>query len=328
MAENTITGRAKKHDGTAIDYVSIFNWNDGACIAQITPNAAGIWNYQYLTNLKVGITYIADGCEPVTHGAYNFIAAWTPLKLKPKLYMDTNSAIWSGSVGSNITAWQDLSGEQSNFLPMGTVIKASDGALSMPLGNNYLYNSTTKTRSILSGVGKAWVFMVVKPTVTDTLFLQVTDTSSETSQVRLGLMYVEGKFLSISSKDSRSNSNDNFLSNPYPVNEYHMILLEHEWSTGRLAWHINGTLDKEVANHLQPSSIGTTNATAANNSVFIGQYAKSGTTRPHNQKALIVKTDDNLTQDTIDKLFGYAAHKHGLTAKLPANHPYKNNAPT
>lgn len=73
MAENTITGRAKKYDGTAIDYVSIFNWTDGTCIAQVVPDASGAWSYDYFTDLNVGITYVADGCEPITHGMYPFI---------------------------------------------------------------------------------------------------------------------------------------------------------------------------------------------------------------------------------------------------------------
>lgn len=72
MAGNTITGRAKKYDGTPIDYVSIFNWSDGKCIAQVTPDASGAWSYGYDRALRVGVTYIANGCEPITHGAYDF----------------------------------------------------------------------------------------------------------------------------------------------------------------------------------------------------------------------------------------------------------------
>lgn len=72
MADNKITGRAKKFDGTAIDYVSIFNWLDGKCIAQVVPDVAGNWQYSYHNNLEVGITYVANGCEPITHGLYQF----------------------------------------------------------------------------------------------------------------------------------------------------------------------------------------------------------------------------------------------------------------
>ena len=69
-----IEGRAKKYDGTAIDYVSIFNWVDGKCIEQVIPDATGAWEYDYFSDLEVGITYVADGCEPITHGAYYFNA--------------------------------------------------------------------------------------------------------------------------------------------------------------------------------------------------------------------------------------------------------------
>lgn len=73
MSDNNMRGRAKKYDGTAIDYVSIFNWTDGKCITQVKPDAAGAWSYRYTEDERVGITYVADGCEPITHGAYDFI---------------------------------------------------------------------------------------------------------------------------------------------------------------------------------------------------------------------------------------------------------------
>ena len=75
---NKIAGRAKKFDGSGIDYVSIFNWVDGKCISQVVPDAAGNWaldKFIYATN--IGVTYVADGCEPITHGPYeaNYISA-------------------------------------------------------------------------------------------------------------------------------------------------------------------------------------------------------------------------------------------------------------
>lgn len=69
----TITGRAKRFDGTAIDYVLLFSWKDGKCIAKRIPDGAGNWSFEYNANLIVGITYVADGCEPMTHGPYGFV---------------------------------------------------------------------------------------------------------------------------------------------------------------------------------------------------------------------------------------------------------------
>lgn len=322
---SAITGRAKKHDGTPIDYVSIFNWDNGTCIAQVTPNAVGDWSYTYTNNLKVGITYVADGCEPITHGAYSFVVPWTPLKVLPKLYLDTDSAIWSGGVGSNITAWQDLSGTQSDFLRIGSVTKTADGALSLPSGNNCLYNNSTKAKSIFSGIGKAWVFMVIKPKANNITAFMATDSSGRSFKPRLGIQYERGVFTMLSARND--NIENNFLdTSPYPTEEYCMILLEHDWQTGRVAWHVNGSADTFNDNHITDK--GLTNASEADNKVHIGQFPTSNTTLPHEQKMIVVGTDQTLTQSDIDKLFGYAAHKHGLTDKLPAEHPYKADAPT
>ncbi len=68
-----INGRAKRFDGNAIDYVLIFGWKNGQCIAKRIPDSAGNWSFEYDHNIIVGITYIADGCEPMTHGAYELV---------------------------------------------------------------------------------------------------------------------------------------------------------------------------------------------------------------------------------------------------------------
>lgn len=67
-----IDGRAKKYNGGAIDYAMLFDWETGSCIGTSKPDAAGNWRYYYFSNLNCGITYVADGCEPITHGAYQF----------------------------------------------------------------------------------------------------------------------------------------------------------------------------------------------------------------------------------------------------------------
>ena len=67
---SVISGVAKKYDGDAVDYISIFNWLDGKCRSQVIPNILGEWDYTYYYDMHIGITYIADGCSPITHGPY------------------------------------------------------------------------------------------------------------------------------------------------------------------------------------------------------------------------------------------------------------------
>lgn len=253
--------------------------------------------------------------------------AWNPLLLLPRLYLDTESAVWSGGDGSNISAWSDLSDEQSNFLRNGSVTKTSDGGVAIPSGNNYLYNDTVKAKGMLSGIGKAWIFAVVRLRADNATIFHVTDSAKiwPGYSPRLAFQYVGGRFRHDSSRNVFATSNL-FFSSPAPMNTYHMVLLEHDWQTGRVAWYVNGALD--TFNDNQITDKGLTDSSMANNSVFIGQYATSNSSVPQDIKMLSVITDKELTQSDIDKLFGYAAHKHGLTDKLPSSHPYKAATPT
>ena len=74
-----IRGKAKRYDGAPIDYVSLFDWIDGKCIAQVVPDTAGNWVYDYFKDLNIGITYVSNGCEPITHGEYEFAYQFNPL---------------------------------------------------------------------------------------------------------------------------------------------------------------------------------------------------------------------------------------------------------
>lgn len=69
---STLQGNAKKYSGAAIDYVLIFDWITGEHIGKAVPNSSGVWTFDYFSNLLCGITYVADGCEPITHGSYSF----------------------------------------------------------------------------------------------------------------------------------------------------------------------------------------------------------------------------------------------------------------
>lgn len=67
-----ITGKAKRYDGTAVDYVLLFDWLTGECIGTSIPDSAGNWSFDSTVDLNCGITYVSDGCEPITHGSYYF----------------------------------------------------------------------------------------------------------------------------------------------------------------------------------------------------------------------------------------------------------------
>lgn len=68
-----ISGVAKKYDGATIDYVQVFNWKNGRCINVALTDTTGNWSTDLYGTIDVGLTYVANGCQPITHGPYGFI---------------------------------------------------------------------------------------------------------------------------------------------------------------------------------------------------------------------------------------------------------------
>lgn len=122
-----VIGRAKRFDGTAIDYVSVFNWTDGKCLARLKPNSAGKWQYSIYKDINIGVTYVADGCEPISHGPYSFLSSWNPLAL----FANTEKGVFYNPSDLS-TLFQDAAGTTpvtADGQPVGLIKDLS--------GNNY-----------------------------------------------------------------------------------------------------------------------------------------------------------------------------------------------
>lgn len=125
-----ITGKAKRYDGSPVDYIAIFDWSDGSCVSQVKPNpATGGWAHPYASNMTVGITYVADGCEPITHGPYVLATNWSPLNLftgqqgcwydpsdLSTLFQDTSGSVPVTASGQEVALMRDKSGNNNHMV--------------------------------------------------------------------------------------------------------------------------------------------------------------------------------------------------------------------
>lgn len=69
-----ITGNATRFDnGGPVDYIMIFDWETGSRIGNGSLTSTGEWTFKHNTSIVCGITYVADGLAPVTHGPYSFV---------------------------------------------------------------------------------------------------------------------------------------------------------------------------------------------------------------------------------------------------------------
>lgn len=65
-----ITGNATTQAGAAADLVRIFRWPDNSLETTSVPDAAGDWAAEVSASGDYGVTYIANGCQPITNGPY------------------------------------------------------------------------------------------------------------------------------------------------------------------------------------------------------------------------------------------------------------------
>jgi hypothetical protein len=64
-----MSGNATDTSGNPVDTVRIFSWNNYKFVKAVTPDANGDWSVT-LNPGEYGITYMKEGCQPITHGPY------------------------------------------------------------------------------------------------------------------------------------------------------------------------------------------------------------------------------------------------------------------
>src|SRR5690554_5007338 len=117
-----ISGNATTAEGLPADFVRIFNWPTGALSAVVTPDQSGNWSYQPLSSGDYGITYMANGCQPITHGPYYVEVVYSP----GLLFEGQRRGLWFDIEPQYL--FQDAAGTipvQSDGDPVGLVIDRS-----------------------------------------------------------------------------------------------------------------------------------------------------------------------------------------------------------
>ncbi len=114
-----ITGTAKRFDNTAIDNVTLFEWFTGRLITRINPNSDGSWSFGYQADMAVGVTYIAAGCEPITHGPYQLIVNDTGLRGFLLLSISDSGTKYSPQYDKTATDHVDWIGNFALMLDVG-----------------------------------------------------------------------------------------------------------------------------------------------------------------------------------------------------------------
>tara|TARA_R110000787_G_scaffold108959_1_gene217391 strand:+ start:161 stop:955 length:795 start_codon:yes stop_codon:yes gene_type:complete len=261
--------------------------------------------------------------NPILRGIAGSLPAipWTPSEISPFFWNDPSDTDTITSSGGLVSSLQDKSGNNRNATqPTGSLqpttnSTAVNGLNILEYGSSFM--SADTVAPVLDGVSKQF-----------TLF--------EIAQRNAGF---SGSGWSLSSGDSATNTNvmlngytgsggvsrtiiigsggTAFVDNTLPVGAYvHSVV----YDAATLESRFNGQ-----APDIKVKSAGTISA----NKFTIGSLGHSAYGQFWDGAiGEVLVFDSALSVDDIQLVEGYLAWKWGLQANLPANHPYKNGAPT
>lgn len=260
-----------------------------------------------------------------------FGSEWTPLLINPVFFLDDESnfttssglvTLWS-SRSSSYYFGQSMQGYKPSLINNGInekKIVRFDGF------NDVLFNNTAELRGSLSNKQHVAAFCVVKHNNTGGGVLSAITNQAGGSRFTLGMgdltLDVYARRLDSDNESSRSKTvDDGWL----------MLMQKINFSTGRLETHINGSLVESIDLFV---TSGDTSSTLSDRALSIGGFPNSTGDNPESGANLSVDVasyfllNSSISQYDVDKCFGYAAHKYGLTDNLPIDHPYKTLVPT
>lgn len=270
---------------------------------------------------------------------------WAPsnMAVPPPVYLDAGDSVITASGGS-VSAISNLgslgaSGEfsQSDSAKRPTIVSGALNAqpiLRFDGTNDVLTCNTTEGMGIFANVPAAWVFAVYKKRTTDATptARYLLYTAIPSGAVRFGLLCGDSTagmankpLLYARRLDADSPAS---LPSPNSVSGNYCLSFAHaNFSTREGVMRENG---------VQVASSATLTAAAGNTSntspttyhpLAVGAFV-TGSLASNVDIACLVIGNTNPSAGEVAKLEGWAAHKWGLTASLPAGHPYKTTAPT
>jgi hypothetical protein len=246
---------------------------------------------------------------------------WTPALERPALWLDA-ADLSTISVVTGVSEWRDKSGNARNVSQATTTSQPSIttfnglNALNFDGTNDFLGNTTT---GITSGTytGQFNVFYVATR-VGSVGGAVLVDRSSNLIGSSLfnqigGIFYISSDGMNVSSNTTVNTSTFNAFQNAGNI-------VSHQ--------HVSGSRDNFWLNGTAQSVINGTASNITGSAGFrVGAREGSGLSPWSGLIMEIIVSLNNLTTTNRQQIEGYLAWKWGLTANLPAAHPFKNRPP-
>lgn len=266
---------------------------------------------------------------------------WTPLNMAtvPQIYLDAQDGVVT-DVGGFCSAISNLGAMGANGdFSQGTaasrpaiVDAALNGkrVLSFDGIDDRLLAGSTIAKQIFKGTLYAWCFTVFRRRDSTTgktralLYTTIGSNEGYRFSVWAGYSGSDNRLVTGGKRLDADGNSTNIVASA-TLSGYTMALCRMYFST-RVA-----TIEQDavvLGSGVSSLSAGATSATDAAYPLAVAGFPSGAGGYADVDIAAMLVSNTQPTAEDVNKLFGWAAHKYGLTANLPVDHPYKTTAPT
>ena len=258
---------------------------------------------------------------------------WTPQNLSTpaKVWLDETTIVSSGGVATN---WNNLNtGANINFSQAtpsyrpSLISNAINGksAIRFDGVDDYLIASTTDAGALFRNVSGSFILCIMKKISTPASLGWVFSAAISTGDgVRVSTRFDTDGRLSSGTRRLDADSGD-VIYDTINTNEYLISGVNIDYTGNTQSIYKNATLSSSGS--ISASGGNSADSQGYNNRLTIGARTLLG--RYTNVEiACLIVCSYAISSAERQKLEGWAAHKYGLTASLPADHPYKTLIPT
>jgi hypothetical protein len=291
-----------------------------------------------------GIARYTASFTPPSAAFFDAPCQWTPASLSPFVWLNDQSTVTDAGSG-RCSQWSDRSGAARHFVQSNStyrpliIASGLNGRRTIRFetsgGGNVLANNDSGVREIFTNQSGGWVAAVFRRQTTDggatsrSLFSVTTNAGAARLVASAAQSTANTPALTARRLDADSAAILNAASTV--TTSFRMVLWYMDWSSGVGRVYIDGELS---AQNTSLTSSGSSQNNISIRPVMLGGYpAGSGGFElpPQNpsdsEVAELIAGRGVPGGADIDRIFGYLAHRWGLTDNLDAGHPYKSSPP-
>lgn len=244
-------------------------------------------------------------------------SAWTPSDLTDLWGWWKADAITNKSDGDSVGTWSDSSGNSRDMTLAsgGTSVYKTSIQNGKPIVR--LTNKEYSTGSVIDDCPSITMAAVLEKDVAAGTTGYVSGSDGTTTNRSFIYGTISGDTLLFITYGS--STYDYRPSHTWNDGAFKVICTRSNHSSGTFVATVNGTETNNV------TGLGTGNLVSTPTTTYIG--AGAGVGNHYGDYAEVILIKGAVTNDEMDKLEGYLAHKWGLEGNLPSGHPYKSAAP-